>query len=109
MSNQQLPGFDAEGITADVHQASLRIAWNQITAVYGYKRDCFVFDQIRIVIASESGNVEFSEDHPDFNALCAFLSAKLEVSSEWYQSLVTSSAFDTSWIVIYSNGDSTNA
>jgi hypothetical protein len=42
----------------------LHLSWDQITAVYAYKRDCVTVDQIRLVLGDEKQQtwMEVSED-----------------------------------------------
>jgi hypothetical protein len=98
---EQIPSFDDEGITAYMHDVRFRIAWNEVTAVFAYKKDCFAVDQIRVVIAGKWGNVEFTEDDPDFDALRALLYAKLGISPDRYQDQVVSPPFETNWTNLF--------
>ena len=52
-------------------EATVRLTWDQITAVYAYKRDCVTLDQIRLVFGDDNRRMwmEVSEDDSGYRQL----------------------------------------
>jgi len=86
-----------------------RLAWDQIAAVFAYKRDCFATDQIRLVLGSEGSGkwLEVTEDEPGFDALVKNLPIHLpgcQAADDWFMSVAVP-AFETKWTQIFSRDD----
>jgi hypothetical protein len=84
---------------------SEQIAWDQITEVFAYKRDCLTTDQIRLVFGSQiSGKwLEVTEDEPGFNELITNLPNHLpgcQAYEDWFMSVAVP-AFETKWTQIF--------
>ncbi len=96
---------DATGVTQHSVSAagehSIRFAWEQITAVYAFKRDCFAYDQIRLILGNESEEkwIEISEEDSGYQQLVRlqpqFLPACLAEDASWQP--VAFPAFETNW------------
>jgi hypothetical protein len=95
------PTWNESGIFASTGTETVLIGWQEITAIYAYKKDCLTVDQIRIIFASEQWNIEFTEDDKDFDALRMYIDRHLRVLPDWHQLLVLSPAFATTWTVVY--------
>jgi hypothetical protein len=96
------PFFDEIGVTAYLNEKPIQIKYSEITAIYAYKRDCFTMDQIRLVISNGELNIELTEDGANLEALNMYFERHLRVRPDWYQELITSSAFKTNFTVVYS-------
>ncbi len=98
---QGCPSWDESGFSALVDATPVRITWDEITAIYAYKKDCLLVDQIRVIIASKAWTIEFTEDHPDFDGLRTWITRRIEIRKDWYEVLMRSPAFETSWTIVY--------
>jgi len=97
--------FDDSGITQIALSFHTQFAWQQITAVYAYKRDCFGIDQIRIVLGNETLQnwIEITEDDEGYEGVIAALPHQLPgclAVEEWWQ-CVAFPPFETQWTALY--------
>ena len=48
-----------------------RLCWDDVAAVFDYKRDCFSFDQIRVALidSSDRARIDISEDDGGYKVL----------------------------------------
>jgi hypothetical protein len=86
-------------------EAPLRLTWDQVGAVYAYKRDCWAVDQIRLVLGDGDHRIwmEVTEDDVGFDELIAELARRLPgcpTVSEWWEK-VAFPAFETQWTEVY--------
>ena len=101
---------DEIGLTLIVAQAgradqTQSVAWDRVTDVFGFKRDCFAVDQICLAI--RSGNpeqiVEVTEDDEGYAYLIEQLPKRLAgfpVLEEWCRR-VALPPFETQWTELY--------
>lgn len=89
----QIPGSEAGEEHTTFH-------WNDIVGVYGYKRNCYAVDQIRLVFELEKGSTtEVAEDDEGFRELLLALPDSLAgfpAEKEWWEQ-VALSPFATNW------------
>lgn len=83
----------------------LRLTWEQITAVYAYKRDCISVDQIRLVLGDDIQQtwMEVSEDDDGGRQLFVELPRRIHgfpAVDDWWDG-VAKSAFEPQWTQIY--------
>jgi len=97
---------DESGVTqTSISGDGIRLTWDQIAAVYAYKRDCFTMDQIRLIIGNDELEIwiEIAEDDAGYADLVSYLPRHLpgcpSVES-WLQSVALPS-FETQWTKIY--------
>ena len=81
------------------------LAWNEATQVFAYKRDCFAFDQICIVIgtATHTDAIEVREDDEGFQYLIEQMPSRIVgclPSNEWWDR-VALPPFAARWTQIY--------
>lgn len=79
------------------------IQWSEIEAIFAYKVDAYVVDQIRFLISAASGPIEVSEEDEGFTKLIEELPEYLsgcESMGEWYMH-VAFPAFERCERVIY--------
>ena len=86
-------------------EVPLRLAWNEISEAYTYKRDCVTVDQIRLILGDDTHQtwLEVSEDDVGFRALIAALPHHLPgfpAAYEWWDR-VAQPAFEPQWTQIY--------
>ena len=86
-------------------EPKLRLAWEQITSVYAYKRDCVTVDQIRLVLGDDHQQswMEVTEDDIGFKVLIVELARRLPDFPgvyDWWDK-VASPAFETNWTQLY--------
>jgi hypothetical protein len=82
------------------------IPWNEIDAIFAYKVDAYVVDQIRFLINAKSGPAEISESDEGWTELVDKLPEYLpgcESMGEWYFQ-VAFPAFERCERVIYAGG-----
>jgi hypothetical protein len=101
-----LPSWDETGVSALLDTTLVTIPWSEVTAIYAYKKDCLTVDQIRMIIASKDLNIEFIEGDTDFDGLKKFIAIRLTVRRNWYEMLILSPAFETTWTVVYPENSS---
>ncbi len=82
----------------------LQLGWDQITAVYAYKRDCVTVDQIRLVLGDEKQQtwMEVSEDDIGGSQLWVELARRLPgfpAVYDWWDGLANP-AFEPQWTQI---------
>jgi len=71
--------LDDSGVAQIGSSSETRLEWQQISAVYVYKKDCFGLDQIRIALGDEGLRVwiEITEDDEGYQELIAELPRRL--------------------------------
>ena len=112
-ARRTLPSYsvlcDAAGVTQQSGSAAgeseIRFTWEQITAVYAFKRDCLAYDQICLVLGSESEKkwIEISEEDSGYGQLVRLLPRFLPgclAEDTWWQT-VAFPPFETKWIQLY--------
>lgn len=82
-----------------------QFAWNQVTNVFAYKRDCFAVDQICLVIEASDLNryVEVREDDEGYEHVIEQLPQRLDgfpTREEWWQR-VALPPFESQWTLLY--------
>lgn len=97
----QTRSWDEKGLHAVEGEESTSIGWSDVRRVYAYKKDCFAVDQIRLIIMGDQDAIEFTEDDQGFASLCDVLNKRLGVSDDWHTRLVTSPAFEMTFIAVY--------
>ena len=86
-------------------EPQLRLAWEQITSVYAYKRDGLAADQIRLVLGDDGRQswIEATEDDIGFQVLIAELARRLPDfpgTDDWWDKLALP-PFETNWTQLY--------
>ena len=89
----------------DANEQRVRLAWEQITSVYAYKRDCVTMDQIRLIIGNDELKlwIEASEDDVGFGEVVSQLPHHLlgcPSIDNWLQT-VALPPFETQWTTLY--------
>ena len=89
----------------DANEQRVRLAWEQITSVYAYKRDCATMDQIRLIIGNDELKlwIEASEDDVGFGEVVSQLPHHLlgcPSIDNWLQT-VALPPFETQWTTLY--------
>ena len=89
--------WDANGLNLTVQKGgrelqNLRLAWDRVTGVFAYKRDCFTIDQICLAIGSDELEqwIEVTEDDAGYKKLLEQLPTHLAgfpTRDEWWQSV----------------------
>lgn len=98
---QQSRYWDEGGLYAADGEARWHIQWSDVRQVHSYKKDCFAFDQVRLLFVKDHTWIEFSEDDPDFTSLCTVISEKLGIPVDWYVNVIATAAFDTTFTTLY--------
>jgi hypothetical protein len=83
---------DASGFTqirrSDAGEECSTFQWNDVIGVYGYKRDCYAVDQIRLDVELEGGTTaEITEDDEGYKELLLELPKRLDgfpLQEEWW-------------------------
>lgn len=97
------PNWDETGVSALSEVAQpIKIAWEDVSGIFAYKKDCFAVDQIRLIITSKDWQIEFTEDDPTFDKLRDHINNIFTIASDWHTELVVSPAFELMWAVVYS-------
>ena len=100
---------DDSGVTLLVVPANdephLRLTWEQITAVYAYKRDCVTVDQISLILGDDNQQtwMEVTEDDAGFKVLVVELARRIPGWPgvyDWWEK-VTYPPFETQWTQLY--------
>lgn len=83
----------------------LRLRWEQINAVFAYKRDCYTVDQIRLILGDkvELSWMEVTEDDVGFKVLIVELARRLPGFPnvyDWWDK-VAQPPFETQWTELY--------
>ena len=98
-----IPRWDKGGVSAfTASGTTIAIGWQEVTAIYCYKKDLLTYDDIRLIIASKDWQVEFSEDDSTFSRLRDYIGEVFAISPDWHRVLICSQAFETTWTVLYS-------
>ena len=95
------PTWDEIGVFGSTGQETVFVGWQEVEAIYAYKKDCLSVDQIRIILVSGKWQIEFTEDDKDFRGLWMCISSQLKVLPGWHELLVRSQAFETTWTLLY--------
>ena len=82
-----------------------QIAWDDVSAVFAYKRDCFAYDKIYVAMADPSGQVrvEVCEDDAGYERLTNELPKRLAgclTPDVWFFA-VAAPAFETNLTELY--------
>ena len=90
----------------------VQLAWEQITDVFAFKRDCFTVDQISIVVGNSDLKewVEVTEDDDGYGELILQLPLYLSgcpTLDSWFQR-VALPPFETQWTHIYQKAAATD-
>jgi hypothetical protein len=95
--------IDQIGLTQTTSGGVVLIRWEDVGSVSAYKKDCWMMDQIRVVVRGKDGScIVCTEDDQPFDALEASIRRFLPDSRPgWYQSLVCSPPFQTEITHIY--------
>ena len=100
---------DETGLTQIMHSGkgtqTRRLDWDGVTRVFAFKRDCFAFDQICIVIGTADDHdwSEVREDDEGYEALINQMPIRMvgcPASHEWWER-VALPPFATQWTQIY--------
>jgi len=83
----------------------VHLSWDQVTAVYAFKRDCFSVDQIRLIVSNESLRVwiEMTEDEIGYEEMISQLPRHLmgfPSADDWWRP-VALPPFKTNWTPLY--------
>jgi hypothetical protein len=83
----------------------LQLRWEQIKAVFAYKRDCYTVDQIRLILRNdvEMTWMEVTEDDVGFKVLIVELARRLPGFPnvyDWWDK-VAQPPFETQWTALY--------
>jgi hypothetical protein len=84
----------------------VRLAWEQITAVYAYKRDCWTVDQISLILGDDDRRtwIEVTEEDEGYQSLVGELPRHLpgcQAMAEWWPN-VAFPPFETNKTNLYS-------
>jgi hypothetical protein len=87
------------------NEPTLRLRWEQINAVFAYKRDCYTVDQIRLILGNdvELMCMEVTEHDLGFDVLIAELARRLPGFPnvyDWWDE-VAQPPFETQWTELY--------
>jgi hypothetical protein len=94
--------YDAHGITQATDGSVVHIAWQDITDIIAYKKDCFTVDQIRLEIRSKEQNIVCAEDDQDLAGLTSAIATYLpDIKPDWYPVIASSPAFEPTFTRIY--------
>jgi hypothetical protein len=65
------------------NEPPLRLKWEQINAVFAYKRDCYTVDQIRLILGDDVQltRMEITEDNVGFKVLIVEIGAPPPITS----------------------------
>lgn len=83
------------------------LAWDRVTGVFAYKRDCLTVDQICLVIGSHDLEqwIEVTEDDEGYECLIEQLPKRVAgfpAPEEWWRK-VALPPFETQWAQLYSS------
>jgi hypothetical protein len=87
------------------NEPPLRLRWEQINAVFAYKRDCYTADQIRLILGNDAEQtwMEVTEDDVGFKVLIVELARRLPGFPnvyDWWDKVVQP-PFATQWTELY--------
>ena len=100
---------DASGVSqierAGDKEVTVRLGWEEITAVHAYKNDCYTVDLIRVAVSDKSGrmSIDASEEDAGYRELIGALPQYLpgcKAPEEWCL-LVAFPAFAMQLTVLY--------
>jgi len=88
-------------------EQTLHLAWDRVTGVFAYKRDCLTVDQMCLVIGSDDLEqwIEVTEDNEGYERLIEQLPkrfAGFPTPEEWWQK-VALPPFETQWTQLYNS------
>ena len=99
--------FDNFGVTMVQSSTTVQLGWQQISAVFAYKRDCVFLDQICVVLVDESRqiSIQVAEEDDVYRELISELPSRLHgcLPLEVWWPRVVLPAFETKWTRLYSN------
>lgn len=83
-------------------EPSLRLTWEQITAVYAYKRDCVSVDQIRLVLGDDIQQtwMEVSEDDMGGKQLFVELPRHIHGFQDYFRPAPTPASSFSLWLLL---------
>jgi hypothetical protein len=86
-------------------EEQVRVRWDEVSAVFAYKRDCFAIDKIYIALADAADKirVEISEDDTGYESLISELPKYLPgclAHNDWFLRVAVP-AFKTNWTELY--------
>ena len=90
-------------VSTTTAEPQTRLAWEEINAVFAYKRDCFSVDQIRLILGDERNWVEVTEDDIGFKVLIRELPRRIPgfpSVDDWWDR-VAQPPFETQWTELY--------
>jgi hypothetical protein len=87
------------------NEPPLRLKWEQINAVFAYKRDCYTVDEIRLILGDDVDLtwMEVTEDDVGFKVLIVELARRLPGFPnvyDWWDN-VPQPPFETQWTELY--------
>jgi len=87
------------------NEPPLQLRWEQINAVFAYKRDCYTVDQLRLILGNdlELTWMEVTEDDVGFKVLIVELARRLPgfpTVYDWWDN-VAHPPFETQWTELY--------
>jgi hypothetical protein len=100
---------DETGLTQTAQRGdsteTVHVAWDDVTNVFAYKRDCFAVDQICIVIgtANHNNRIEVREDDDGYKNLIGQMPIRIQgcpAPDEWWER-VALPPFEMQWTKIY--------
>src|SRR5271168_2505104 len=90
------------GITQVTDSSSVDIAWQDITDIIAYNKDCFTIDQIRLDIKGKEQNVVCTEEDQDLTEITSGIATYLpDVKPDWYPIVASSPAFQPTFTRVY--------
>jgi hypothetical protein len=93
---------NAHGITQATDSSIVHIAWEDITDIIAYKKDCFTVDQIRLEISSKEQNIVCTEDDQDLTELTSAIAIYLpDIKPDWYSVVASAPAFEATFTRVY--------
>jgi len=108
-SAQYSVNCDEIGLTQIAHKGdsteAVHVAWDQVTKVFAYKRDCLTVDQICILIerANPISRIEVREDDEGYKYLIEQMPTRIQgcpAPDEWWEA-VALPPFETRWTQIF--------
>ena len=80
---------------------SVRFRWAEVDEAVTFKRDCYIYDDIRLAFRLADRWVEISEESPEWSDLAAAMESHLPgVPADWYLEVMMP-AFATNFRVLF--------
>jgi hypothetical protein len=93
---------DTYGVTQATESLVVHIAWQDITDIIAYKKDCFTVDQIRLEIRSKEQNIVCTEDDQNLTELTSAIATYLpDIKPDWYPVVASAPAFEPTITRVY--------